>query len=178
MVGYYGLPFVISLFLQQHRGLTALQTGVVFLPMMLTGLMLTPFSARLSERLGRKTLIVAGLLLMTAGLTATGLLPASAPLGLLAASMVLVGLGGPTVSPPATAVLLDAVSPGQAGVASGAFNTSRQVGGALAVAVFGGLLANPDTFVRGVHTSLLIAAGVLAVTTVLALFLPAAREHS
>ena len=50
MVGYYGLPFVISLFLQQHRGLTALQTGVVFLPMMLIGLVLTPFSARLGER--------------------------------------------------------------------------------------------------------------------------------
>ena len=178
MVGYYGLPFVISLFLQQHRGLTALQTGVVFLPMMLIGLVLTPFSARLGERLGRKILIVAGLLLMTAGLAAIGLLPASAPLGLLAVLMVLVGLGGPTVSPPATAVLLDAVAPDQAGVASGVFNTSRQVGGALAIAVFGGLLAHPGTFVRGVHTSLLIAAGVLAVTTVLALFLPASKEHS
>lgn len=178
MVGYYGLPFVISLFLQQHRGLTALQTGVVFLPMMLIGLVLTPFSARLGERLGRKTLIVAGLVLMTAGLAAIGLLPAAAPLGLLAALMAVVGLGGPTVSPPATAVLLDAVAHDQAGVASGVFNTSRQVGGALAVAVFGGLLAHPDTFVRGVHTSLLIAAGVLAVTTVLALFLPAATEHS
>jgi MFS family permease len=146
--------------------------------MMLVGLVLTPFSARLGERLGRKALIVAGLLLMTAGLAAIGLLPAAAPLGLLAALMVLVGLGGPTVSPPATAVLLDAVAPGQAGVASGVFNTSRQVGGALAVAVFGGLLAHPGAFVRGVHTSLLIAAGVLAVTTVLALFLPASKEHS
>ena len=175
MVGYYGLPFVVSLFLQENRGLTALQTGVVFLPMMLIGLVLIPFSARLGERLGRKTLIVTGLLLMTAGLAATGLLPASAPLGLLAASMVLVGLGGPTVSPSATAILLDAVAHDQAGVASGVFNTSRQVGGALAVAVFGGLLADPDTFVRGVHTSLLIAAGVLAVTTVLALFLPVTK---
>lgn len=35
MVGYCGLPFVISLFLQQHRGLTALQTGLVLVPMML-----------------------------------------------------------------------------------------------------------------------------------------------
>ena len=178
MVGYYGLPFVISLFLQEHRGLTALQTGIVFLPMMLIGLVLTPFSARLSERVGRKTLIVAGLLLMTAGLAATGLLPAAAPLGVLAALMVLVGLGGPTVAPPATAVLLDSVSHDRAGVASGVFNTSRQVGGALAVAVFGGLLTNPATFVHGVHTSLLIAAGVLAVTTVAALFLPATKERT
>ena len=172
MVGYYGLPFVISLYLQQHRGLSALATGLVFLPMMLIGLVLTPFSARIGERIGRKKLIVAGLLLMTAGLLAVGLLPATASLWLLAALMVLVGLGGPTVSPPATAVLLDAVDHDQAGVASGIFNTSRQIGGALAIAVFGGLLTNPATFVTGVRDSLLIAAAVLATTAVLALFLP------
>jgi DHA2 family methylenomycin A resistance protein-like MFS transporter len=178
MVGYFGLPFVISLFLQQHHGVDALQTGVLFLPMMLIGLVLPPFSARLAERLGRKTLIVTGLLLMTVGLAAIGLLPASAPPSLIAALMVLIGLGGPTVSPPATAVLLDAVPHAQAGIASGMFNTSRQVGGALAVAVFGGLLADPATFVHGVHTSLLIAAAVLSVTAVLALFLPTSKESS
>jgi MFS family permease len=176
MVGYYGLPFVISLFLQHHRGLTALQTGVVFLPMMIIGAVLTPFSARIGERVGGKTISVTGLALMTAGLALIGLLPAAAPLRLLALLMMLVGLGGPTVSPPATAVLLDAVPERQAGVASGVFNTSRQVGGALAVAVFGALLARPDMFVRRVHTSLLLAAAVLA--TVLALFLPTTKEHS
>jgi MFS family permease len=153
MVGYYGLPFVISLFLQQHRGLTALQTGVVFLPMMIIGAVLTSLSARIGERVGRKTIIVTGLALMTAGMAVIGLLPAAAPLWLLALLMMLVGLGGPTVSPPATAVLLDAVPERQAGVASGVFNTSRQVGGAL-------------------------AAAVLALTTVLALFLPTTKEHS
>ncbi len=179
MVGYYGLPFVISLFLQQHRGLTALHTGFAFLPMMLIGLVLTPFSARLGERLGRRTLIVAGLTVMAAGLAAIAVLPASAPVWLIALLMVLVGLGGPTVSPPATAVLLDAVPHHLAGVASGVFNTSRQIGGASAVAVFGGLLAQPGTFVRGVHTSLLIAAAVIVVAGILTLFLPtAAKDNS
>jgi EmrB/QacA subfamily drug resistance transporter len=177
MVGYFGLPFVVSLFLQQHRGLDAVHTGVVFLPMMLVGLVLTPFSARISERFGRRTVIATGLGLMTAGLAAVGLLPATAPLWLLSALMVLVGLGGPTVSPPATAVLLDTVPHDQAGVASGVFNTSRQVGGALGVAVFGGLLTNAETFVRGVHMSLLIAAGITALTAILTLSLPHTTEH-
>ena len=48
----------------------------------------------------------------------------------------------------------------QAGTASGVFNTSRQIGGALAVAVFGAMLADQDTFMAGLRTSLLIAAGV------------------
>jgi sugar phosphate permease len=67
--------------------------------------------------------------------------------------------------------LLDVVAHERTGTASGVFNTSRQVGGALAVAVFGGLLSRPEIFMRGVHTSLLLAAAVLALTTVAALFL-------
>ncbi|WP_433634196.1 MFS transporter [Nocardia sp. CA-120079] len=174
MVGYYGLPFVISLYLQQHRGLSAWQTGLVFVPMMLIGAALTPFSARFP----RKPIIVTGLALMAVGLAVLGVAAASIPLWGLAGLMMLVGLGGPTVSPPATAVLLDAVPATQAGVAAGVFNTSRQVGGALAVAVFGGLLTHPDTFAAGVRTSLLIAAAVLAATAALALLVPSMKENS
>ena len=78
----------------------------------------------------------------------------------LAVLMVLVGLAGPLVMPPITAVLLNSVPAHRAGTASGVFNTSRQIGGALAVAVFGALLADRATFVHGVRISLLIAAVV------------------
>ena len=160
IVGYYGLPFVMSLYLQQLRGLSSLATGLVFLPMMVVGALLTPFSARLAERLGARRLIGGGLVLMTAGLAILAVAPASTPVWLLAAFMVLVGLAGPLVSPPVTAVLLNSVPGHQAGTASGVFNTSRQVGGALAVAVFGALLTQPATFLAGLRTSLLLAAGV------------------
>jgi DHA2 family methylenomycin A resistance protein-like MFS transporter len=160
VVGYYGLPFVMSLYLQQLRGLSSLVTGVAFLPMMLVGALLTPFSARLAERLGARLLITGGLVLMTAGLVILAVVPAATPSWTLAVLMVLVGLGGPLVIPPMTAVLLNGVPGHRAGTASGVFNTSRQVGGALAVAVFGALLANQATFLQGLRTSLLLAAGV------------------
>ncbi|WP_323802035.1 MFS transporter [Pseudomonas aeruginosa] len=134
-------PFVMSLYLQQHRGLSAPQTGAAFLPMMLIGLVLTPLSARLVQHFGARPLIVTGLVSMAAGLAAVAALPASAPVPVIAALMVLVGLAGPLVAPPVTAVLLSSVPGALAGTASGVFNTSRQVGGALAVAVFGALLA-------------------------------------
>jgi MFS transporter, DHA2 family, methylenomycin A resistance protein len=158
VVGYYGLPFVMSLYLQQLRGLSALATGAAFLPMMLTGAALTSFSARIAERLGARALVTAGLVVMAAGLAILALAPASTPVWALAAMMILVGLAGPLVMPPVTAVLLGAVPHHRAGVASGVFNTSRQVGGALAVAVFGALLAQPAGFLPGLRTSLLIAA--------------------
>ncbi|RSM44214.1 MFS transporter [Amycolatopsis balhimycina DSM 5908] len=175
MVCYFGLPFVFSLWFQEVRGLSALATGVAFLPMMLIGAALTPFSARLAERFGHKVLIVAGLLSMTAGSIVLSLLPASTPLWALSALMMLVGLGGPLVSPPAATVLLDAVTARDTGTASGVFNTSRQVGGALAVAVFGALLADPATFQQGVRTSLLLAAAVAATTAIAALRLRIVR---
>jgi MFS transporter, DHA2 family, methylenomycin A resistance protein len=161
MVGYYGLPFVMSLYLQQLRGLSALGAGVMFVPMMVVGGALNPFTARLAERLGARTLIACGLLSMTAGLVVIALLPATAPVALLSALMILVGLAGPLVMPPVMALLLHAVPARRAGVASGVFNTSRQVGGALAIAVFGALLASRATFLPGLRISLLIAAGVV-----------------
>jgi MFS transporter, DHA2 family, methylenomycin A resistance protein len=140
MVGYYGLPFVMSLYLQQVRGLSPFAAGVAFVPMMMTGAALTPAIAQIAERLGARTLITAGLVSMTAGLVILAFVP-SVPVWTPAALMMPVGLAGPFVSPPVTAVLLNSVPAHQAGTASGAFNTSRQAGGALAVAVFGALLA-------------------------------------
>jgi MFS transporter, DHA2 family, methylenomycin A resistance protein len=159
MVGYYGLPFVMSLYLQQLRGLSSLGAGVAFLPMMLIGISLTPFSARLAERFSARLLITAGLAAMAVGLVVIAFVP-TAPVWALAVLMILVGLGGPLISPPVTAVLLNSVPARRAGVASGVFNTSRQLGGALAVAVFGALLAAPAGFLPGLRSSLLIGAAV------------------
>jgi MFS transporter, DHA2 family, methylenomycin A resistance protein len=172
MVGYYGLPFVFSLYLQSVRSLSAFATGVTFLPMMLIGLALTPFSARIVERYGARLPIVFGLLSMTVGLGTLALLPIAAPLWLLSVLMVLVGLGGPLTMPPMTAVLLNHVPAQETGTASGVFNTSRQVGGALSVAAFGALLADQAHFMSGLRSCLLIAAGVLLITMLASLRLP------
>ena len=171
MVGYYGLPFVMSLYLQQQRHLSALMTGVAFLPMMLSGAVLTPFTARLTQRVGARRLITRGLVLMAAGLGLLAAIPLSLPVWGIALLMIGVGLTGPMVMPPATTVLLDSVPAHQAGTASGVFNTSRQIGGALAVAVFGALLARPATFIHGVRVSLLLAATVALVAAAVGLLL-------
>jgi MFS transporter, DHA2 family, methylenomycin A resistance protein len=178
MVGYYGLPFVMSLYLQQLRGLSSLSTGMAFLPMMLIGAALTPFSARVTERLGARALITSGLLLMATGLVSLAVLASSTLVWVLAVLMVLVGLAGPLISPPITAVLLNSVPGHRAGTASGVYNTSRQIGGALAVAVFGALLAQEATFIQGMRTSLLIAAGVALATAVASLALRSVRQRA
>jgi predicted MFS family arabinose efflux permease len=178
VVGFYGLPFVMSLYLQQLRGLTPFQTGLVFMPMMVIGAVLVPFTPRLAERFSARLLITSGMALMAGGLAVLALVPSSVPLWALAALMLLVGASGPFIMPPVTGLLLNSVPTHQAGTASGVFNTSRQIGGALAVAVFGALVAEQDSFMRGMRTSLLIAALVALLTAAVSLLLrPAPTGH-
>ena len=132
--------------------------------MEISGLELLAFSARLAERWGPRAVVTTGLVLMAAGLVVLAAVPSTTAVWALALLMLLVGLAGPLVIPPVTAVLLNSVPDHQAGTASGLFNTSRQLGGALAVAGFGALLAQPDRFLTGLRQSLLIAAGVALAT--------------
>ena len=86
MVGYYGMPFVMSLFLPQERDLSPLDTGVAFVPMMLVGLVLTTLVPRVVERVGARAVVVTGLVLMTVGLAAVALVPPRAGCSTPAAS--------------------------------------------------------------------------------------------
>lgn len=175
MIGNYGVPFVMTLYLQQHRGLTSLGTGIAFLPMMLIGFILTPFVARIVERIGARRLIPLGFLSLAAGLIALAVLPSDAPIPVISGLLVLVGLCGPLVIPPISGVLLNSVPAHLSGTASGVFHTSRQVGGALAVAVFGALLADAANFSAGVTWSLLAAAAVALCAAVASRALKASR---
>jgi DHA2 family methylenomycin A resistance protein-like MFS transporter len=161
MAGLTGTVFVFSLYLQQERGLSSLATGLVFLPMTALSAFLGVPTARLTERFGPRVPIVGGLFLMGVSLTVLATLPASAPAWLPATVMIPVGICGPLAMQPTTALLLDRVPAHRSGVASGVFNTSRQIGGALAVAVFGALLTHHTQLLHGLRESLAIAAVVV-----------------
>ncbi|MFJ5956979.1 MFS transporter [Paenarthrobacter sp. NPDC092416] len=171
MVGWYGMVFVISLFLQQHLGLPPLLAGLAFLPASVLIALSNVAAGRMAAHRGPRFPAVLGQLLMVAGLV--GMLLA-APMGsLLAVTILLVpiGVGGALAMPPVTAHVLDSVPAQRSGTASAVFNTFRQLGGAVGVAVFGALLVGPAGFVRGMQTSLLIAALLLLATAVASVFI-------
>jgi MFS transporter, DHA2 family, methylenomycin A resistance protein len=159
MVGYYGTPFLYSLYLQQIRGLSTVVVGVVFIPMALIGGVLNPLSARIVQRIGLRITVITGLIAMITGMLALAFAPAHSPAWVLAILLVLVGIGGPAVMPPTMAALLDSVDAHRAGTAGGVFNASRQLGVALAIAIFGALLT-ADGFDRGLRISLFIGVAV------------------
>ena len=171
-VAFYGVIFVLSLYFQRVLGQSAVIAGLEFLPMtaLLPAANLT--SARLGTRFGPHTPIKAGLLVSVAGLAAllpAGSRPQHAP---LVAALVLAGTGLGVAVPSVIIVLLEAIPADQAGMAAGLLNSSRQVGGTLAVAVFGALIAHRASFLPGMRASLLIAAVTLAVAAAAAFTLP------
>jgi DHA2 family methylenomycin A resistance protein-like MFS transporter len=177
IAGFYGLVFVYSLYLQEQRGLSSLATGLAFLPMTLLSGFVSLLAARLAEKFGPRPPIVGGMFVMGVGLATLATLPASTPTWLLAVLMIPIGISGPLAIPPTTALLLESVPAHRSGIASGVFNTSRQLGGALAVAVFGALLANRAQTLHGLRESLLIAAVVaFGAATVNLLLRPARRD--
>jgi DHA2 family methylenomycin A resistance protein-like MFS transporter len=165
-VGFYGMIFLLGLYLQQVHGLSALATGVGFLPMTVLTSFMGPVAARLAMRFGARIPVVIGQCLMAAGLLAMVTVPAGAPVWLSVVLMVPVGAGGAMAVTALVSLLLESVPAERAGVASGVLNAARQLGGALAVAVFGAMVADRARFVSGLHTSLLIAAAVVAVSVV------------
>jgi predicted MFS family arabinose efflux permease len=174
--GFQGMVFVYSLYLQQQRGLSAFATGLAFVPMTLLSGFVSVLAGRLAERLGPRIPIVGGMSLMGAGMLVLAALPATTPVWVLALVMIPVGLSGPLAIPVTTAVLLESVPARRSGIASGVFNTSRQIGGALAVAVFGALLAAGGDPLRGLRESLVIAAFVALAAAAANLFLKPAHR--
>ena len=160
IAGLTGAVFTYSLYLQQEHGLSPFAAGLVFLPMTaLSGFVSMP-AARLTHAFGPRVPIVGGMLLMATGFLILAALPATAPVWLLAVVLIPIGINGPLSMQPTTGVLLSSVPAHRAGVASGVFNTSRQIGGALAVAVFGALISGHAGFQNGLRASMVIAAVV------------------
>ena len=137
-----GVFFFLALYMQNVLGYSALEAGVRFLPTTLVIRVISPLAGRLTDRIGPRWPIVAGMMLIAlslylfsgieVGTTFSGLLP----------SFILLGAGiGLTMSPMSTAAM-NAVAKTKAGVASGVLSMFRMVGGTFGVAALGDLFQN------------------------------------
>jgi EmrB/QacA subfamily drug resistance transporter len=129
--------FLNTLYLQDVRGLSALEAGLYTLPMAMMTVLLAPLSGRIVAARGpRLPLIVAGIALTAGGIMLTRI-TRDTSVGYLIASYVVFGTGGGMVNAPITNTAVSGMPRSQAGVAAGVASTSRQVGATLGVAVGG-----------------------------------------
>jgi MFS family permease len=142
-------------------------------------MIVAPFAGMLSDRIGSRPLMAAGLTLQAVAIAWLALiLTPGVAYGLLIVPFVLAGTGMALVFAPAASAVLASVPPAAAGQASGATNAIRELGGVLGVAVLAsvfsahGSYASPEAFTGGLVSALPVGAAFLAVGALLALLVP------
>ncbi|GAA2929294.1 hypothetical protein GCM10020221_26400 [Streptomyces thioluteus] len=178
--GFYGVVFLLGLYYQQLRGMSGTAAGLMFVPLSAVITAANLLSPRLAERLGRRPVILVGQAVLAGAMFALLPLGESTPVWQVVLLLVPMGVGGALAMPALTALLMDAVPAHQVGTASGLFNAVRQTGGALAVAVFGALVAGDgeDFALPGLRTSLVAAGTALCATTLLTAWVFARERRS
>ena len=140
----FGSVFFLSQYLQFVLGYTPLESGVRVMPVasLIIG---APLAVRLSGRLGDKLVVTAGLALVSASLGLLASTSSADGYGHVVVVLVCLGLGIGLTMTPATDAVMGSLPPAKAGVGSAMNDTTRQVGGALGVAVLGSVLSSGYT---------------------------------
>ncbi|MCU1375211.1 MAG: drug resistance transporter [Actinomycetia bacterium] len=138
----FGSLFLLTQLLQFVLGYSALEAGVRLLPIAVTLMLVAPNSARLVEWLGTKAVVASGMTLVAAGLFAASRLGVESAYWQVAMSMMIMAGGMALVMAPATESIMGSLPPAKAGVGSAVNDTTREVGGALGVAVLGSIASS------------------------------------
>jgi hypothetical protein len=182
--------YLSSLYLQQVLGLSPLKAGLTFLPMALTIMIVARSAGKLVGRFGVRSVLGSGLIMMTAGMLLFSKIASSgSAIVYVVVPGILTAAGIALSIVPSTIAATQGAKQGQAGLASGLVNTSRQVGGGLGIAVLITLATTrsshliglgqsvPQALTEGFRLGYYIAAGLCAAAALITfLVLPTAAS--
>jgi EmrB/QacA subfamily drug resistance transporter len=178
-LGMFGVFFFVSLYIQNILGWSATKAGASFLPMTLLIILVAPIAGKLSDRVGSRWLMGAGMTLVSISLLLYQRVGLHSTFWTLLPAMLLGGVGMAMTMSPMTAAAMSSVPVDKAGVGSGVLNSFRQLGGSLGIALMGAILASyvtvsplspeaPQQFVNGLHAALAVAAGITFAAAIVA----------
>ncbi|HVI18171.1 MAG TPA: MFS transporter, partial [Gaiellales bacterium] len=186
----FSMFFLLSLYMQQVLGYSALKAGVAYLLVASVIIVAAGASQALVTRIGVRSVLITGMVLLVAGLLWFSQVSVHGAYATdLAPGFVLAGIGLGFSFVPVQIASLIGVTHDEAGIASGLINTSQQVGGALGVAVLStitftrydsylgdhgnNLALVPNALVDGFHVAFLVGAGLALIGLVATLlFIP------
>jgi EmrB/QacA subfamily drug resistance transporter len=180
--GMFGSIFLLAQFLQTAQGYSALEAGLLSLPWTGMTIFVAPIAGIVAERIGGRPLMVAGLALQAVALAWIALiLDPEVPYSHMLGPFIVCGVGMSLFFAPVAIVILGAVGIEQEGVASGANNAIRELGGVFGIAVMTtifasyGSYASPQAYTDGIIPPTWVGAVVLAIGAVASLVIPAMR---
>ncbi|MEV5016034.1 MFS transporter [Streptomyces sp. NPDC053780] len=181
-LGMFGSIFLLSQYMQGVLGYSPTEAGLRMLPWTGMPMLVAPIAGILSDRLGGRPVVAAGLFLQAAGLGYLArVVTADASYGVLLPGLIVSGIGMALYFAPASALVMSSVMNKEQGIASGANNALREVGGALGIAVMSSIFAaqggyeSPQIFVDGLRPAVAVGAAVVALGGMAALLIPGGR---
>ncbi|MEU7901600.1 DHA2 family efflux MFS transporter permease subunit [Actinoplanes sp. NPDC049118] len=177
--GAFGSVFLLAQFFQVVQGLSPLDAGVRTLPWTMAPMVVAPLAGIFADRLGLRNLIVAGQVLLAAGVLWIALATTTdVTYGEIVVAFVLAGVGMGLTFAPISTMALASVTARERGVASGANNTIRELGVAVGVAVLASVFSSygdyttRQSFVDGLVPAVVVGACLIAAGGLVAAWLP------
>ena len=181
-LGMFGVFFFISLYVQNVLGYSPTKAGAIFLPMTILIILIAPIAGKLSDRVGSRWLMGAGMAILGVSLLLYQRIGLHTGFWSLLPQLVLGGVGMALTMSPMTSAAMGSVPVDKAGVGSGVLNSFRQVGGSLGIALMGAILLTyqhptpskevaAQQFVNGLHASLLVSAFIAFAAAAVAVFM-------
>ncbi len=181
--GMFGSIFLLAQFLQVVQHYSPLQAGLRTLPWTAMPVFIAPVAGALSDRIGGRPLLATGLALQAIGLGWLAVVASpTVPYLTLVPAFVISGVGMSLFFAPVANMVLGSVRRDQEGIASGANNAIRELGGVFGIAVLGavfsahGSYASGPAFVSGLVPAVWVGAAAVAAAAAAALFLPRLRR--
>ncbi|MDR6975372.1 EmrB/QacA subfamily drug resistance transporter [Streptomyces sp. 3330] len=182
-LGMFGSIFLLSQYMQGVLGYSPTEAGLRMLPWTGMPMLVAPIAGILSDRVGGRPVVATGLFLQAVGLgwmAAVATVDASYAVQL--PGLIVSGIGMALFFAPASALVMSSVRPQEQGIASGANNALREVGGALGIAIMSSIFAaqggyeSGRSFVDGLRPALVTGSAVVALAGFAALLIPARRR--
>jgi MFS family permease len=177
--GMFGSIFLLAQFLQLVQHESPLSAGIHTLPWTAMPIVVAPLGGLLTERLGGRAVLTTGLVLQAIGLLAIGLvLTPAVPYAALVPAFVVGGTGMALFFAPMASTVLSSVTREEEGIASGANNSFRELGGVLGIAVLASVFSarggygSGAEFVSGTVPAVIVGAAVVFAGAVSAFLLP------
>jgi MFS transporter, DHA2 family, methylenomycin A resistance protein len=176
---YYGIVFVLNLYLQNVLHYKALTAGLAFLPLTLGFLISNLVSGRLINKYGARVPILAGLSIFIVGFLGLLITQTDTPYWKLFAPFLVIPMGMGLAVPAMTNAILGSVDKSLSGTAAAVLNTARQAAGAMGVAVFGAMAnGGSGEILHSIKLSTIIAgAGAGLLIAGICIYLPRVKSQ-
>jgi EmrB/QacA subfamily drug resistance transporter len=182
-LGMFGSIFLLSQYMQGVLGYSPTEAGLRMLPWTGMPMLVAPVAGILSDRIGGRPVVATGLFFQAAGLAyMASVVTVDVSYAAQLPGLIISGIGMALFFAPASNLVMSSVLPAEQGIASGANNALREVGGALGIAIMASIFSaqggyeSGQSFVDGLRPALMTGSAVVAAAGIAVLLIPSRKR--